>query len=74
MYIVYSEFLLCNILHSFGNINWQTFLKGLFLLLYATNYVSLKDCFYCYTQQIMSAVPKELLISYDLAQRAYEKT
>ena len=35
--IVYFEFVLYNILHSAGNIHWQTFLKG--RLLFPTNYI-----------------------------------
>ena len=32
----------------------------------------LEGCFYCYYQQIISAVPKEFLIAYNLIQRAPE--
>ena len=31
---------------------------------------SLEDCFYCYSQQIISAIPRESLIPYNLIQRA----
>ena len=33
----------------------------------------LEDCCYCYSQQIISAVPNEALILYDLIKRAPEK-
>ena len=50
MDIVNPEFLLCNVFYSIVNIYWLT----------------LEDCFYCYSQKILSAVAKESLISYDL--------
>ena len=38
-HIIYFEFLLCNELHSVGNMYWWTFLRGLFLLLFPTNFI-----------------------------------
>ena len=38
-YIAYFEFLLYNVFLKVGNKYWQTFFKGLFLLLLPTNYI-----------------------------------
>ena len=52
-YIAYSEFLLCNVLHSVEICIGGRFLKG---------------CFNCYSQQRISVVAKESLIPYNLIQ------
>ena len=52
-YIAYSEFLLCNVLHSV-----EICISGRFL----------KGCFNCYSQQRISVVAKESLIPYNLIQ------
>ena len=36
-HILYFEFLLCNVVHSVGNLYWWTFLRELILFLFATN-------------------------------------
>ena len=58
IYITYRilwEFLLCYVLHSIRNMYWWTFLT---------------EMFYCYSQQIKSAVAKESWIPYNLIKRA----
>ena len=56
IYIVYRIlwFLLCNVLHSVGNMYWWTFLRGLFLLLFP---------------KTISTVANESLIPYNLIKK-----
>ena len=56
LHIVYFEFLLCNVLHSIGNICREKFLRELLLLLFPAK----------------SAVAKESLVLYNLTQIALE--
>ena len=54
---LYFEFLLCNVLHSVGNIYWWAFLRELF---------------YCYSQQLVSGLANESLIPFNFIKRAPE--
>ena len=58
MCTMHFVFLPCNVLYSVG----KKYTGGRFL----------ENCFYCYSQQIMTVVPKESMIPYNLTQRAPE--
>ena len=51
IHLIELKFLLCDVLHSVENMYWWTFRE---------------DCFYCYFQQIISAVTNESLVPYKL--------